>query len=114
MLPIFVENSKVPVWLSKVSPIEINAISLGLFVFSRGPMGSTTRRHETIHYRQWLELGFVFFPLLYGLFWLRNRLKGMDGVEAYYKIPFEQEAYTHDRQEGYLKSRKLYQWIYFV
>ena len=111
-LPVFVENSRVPVVLSKISPIDIGAISLGLFVFSRGEISEVTRQHETIHYRQWRELGFVLFPLLYGFFHLRNRLYlRMSGEEAYYENPFEREAYDHQTTEGYLDDRKLWAWI---
>ena len=44
-LPIIIENSKVPVWLSKVSPIEIGAISLGIAVFARGELFEHQIRH---------------------------------------------------------------------
>ena len=110
-LPVFVENSRVPVVLSKISPIDIGAISLGLFVFSRGEISEVTRQHETIHYRQWLELGFILFPILYGWFWLWNRLKGQSGEPAYFNIPFEREAYDHQTTEGYLDDRKLWAWL---
>ena len=59
--PIFVENSRLPVVLSKLSPINIWAISLGLFVFCRGELSAVTKNHETIHFRQWVELLFVGF-----------------------------------------------------
>jgi len=48
------ENSKLPVWLSKLAPIEIWAMSFACFVVCRGEMSKTTRRHETIHYHQQL------------------------------------------------------------
>ena len=108
--PVFVENSRIPVWLSKISPIEIGAISLGLFVFSRNEMDETVRRHETIHYYQWKELGFVFFPILYGLFWLINVAKCLGGEQAYYEIPFEREAYSNEHDAHYLEKRPLWAW----
>ncbi len=113
-LPIIFENSKIPVWLSKVSPIEIGAISLGIAVFARGKLLAHEVLHETIHYRQWRELGFVFFPILYGWFWLRNRMRGMDGQTAYYEIPFEREAYTYEGDEDYLERRQHFQWLHFL
>ena len=61
--PWFFENSKIPVWLSKITPIEINAITLFFFVFSRGELSDRTKRHETIHFQQFLEtavVGFIF------------------------------------------------------
>jgi hypothetical protein len=109
-LPVFVENSKVPVWLSKISPIEIGAISLGVFVFSRGTISETTRRHETIHYHQWRELAFLLFPILYGLFWLVGFARYRDGVKAYYAIPFEREAYVNDDNPDYLEKRPFWAW----
>ena len=108
--PIFFENSIVPVVLSYVAPIEIYAISLGVAVFSRGKMNASTRIHETIHYRQWLELGFVGFVVLYPAFWLWNRLRGMSGSQAYFEIPFEKEAYANDNDLGYLFRRRPYAW----
>ena len=36
--PIFIENSKVPVWLSYLAPINIGAIALFFLVFSRDVM----------------------------------------------------------------------------
>ena len=114
-LPIIIENSKVPVWLSKVSPIEIGAISLGIAVFARDELLEHEVQHETIHYYQWRELGFILFPLLYGFFHLRNRLYlRMSGEEAYYENPFEREAYIHEGDEDYLAKRPHYAWLHFV
>ena len=110
MLPVFIENSKVPKLLSYVSPIEIGAISLGIFVFARGKVSPTQRRHETIHYRQWVELGLVGFLVLYPFFWLWKLAKHRDGAKAYEQIPFEQEAYSNEHVEGYLSTRKLFAW----
>ena len=109
-LPLFFENSSVPVFLSLFAPIQIYAISIGIAVFSRGKMDTTTRVHETIHYRQWLELGFVGFLLLYPLFWVINLFKGMGGAEAYLQIPFEKEAYANQDDLGYIFRRKPYAW----
>ena len=90
--PLFIENSKIPVWLSYLAPIDIGAITLGPIVISRGEMSEDTRRHETIHFQQFLELAFVGFVILYYGFWLWNLIRGGDGESAYYNIPFEKEA----------------------
>ena len=111
--PIFVENSKIPVWLSYVSPITIGAITMGFIVFSRGEMSEQTKRHETIHFQQFLEMGFVGFLLLYLFYWLRNLGKGMSGSQAYYEIPFEKEAYENDANTEYLTYRKRYSWRFY-
>ena len=112
--PIFIENSKVPVWLSKIAPIEINAISFGFWVWSRGEMSEKTKRHETIHYKQQVELLFVFQWILYGLFSVIGRFKHGTWKQGYYQNPFELEAYDNDEKEGYLETRKLWAWRHYV
>lgn len=109
-LPLFFENSWVPRFLSFFSPIEIGAITLGPFVFSRGIMSTRTRIHEAIHWEQYKETGIILFPLLYLIFWLWNLLKYHDGKRAYFEIPFEREAYKNDRDIGYLFRRKRWSW----
>ena len=112
--PRFVENSKVPVWLSKIAPINIWAISLGLFVFCREELDEQTKRHELIHFRQWLELGFIGFAILYPLFWLIGKVKFRDGTLSYYQNPFEIEAYENDETPDYLDNRKPYNWRIYL
>ena len=112
-LPIFIENSRIPVWLSKLSPIDIYAMSLGPFVVSRGTINTKTRVHETIHYKQWIELGYVGFIILYPTFWIINLMRGMSGPEAYFNIPFEIEAYDNQNDLGYVFNRKHYAWLNF-
>ena len=94
--PIFVENSKIPVVLSKIAPINIGAIALGFVVFSRGTMNEKTRQHETIHFQQYLETLFIGF---------RN------GALAYFNIRAEKEAYQHDETPNYLETRPRWRWI---
>lgn len=112
-LPIIRENSRLPRLLSRISPIEIGAISLGLFVFARGTMSETMRRHETIHYRQWLECLIVFFPLLYAYYYLKAWIVLRDGEAAYREIPFEREAYTYETYPHYLGDRHPFAWWRF-
>lgn len=108
--PLFIENSKIPVWLSKIAPIEIGAITLGPIVISRDEMSEATKRHETIHFQQFLELAFIGFILLYFGWWFLNLVKGQKGDEAYFNIPFEKEAYQNHYDENYLENRKRYSW----
>lgn len=108
--PIFIENSKVPVILSYVSPIDIWAINLVFFVFCRGELSDETKVHETIHYQQWLELLIIGFAVLYPTFWIINLFKGMKPAEAYRYIPFEVEAYDNQAVDNYLENRRRYAW----
>tara|TARA_Y100001973_G_scaffold68081_1_gene99391 strand:- start:436 stop:810 length:375 start_codon:yes stop_codon:yes gene_type:complete len=111
--PFFIENSRVPVWLSKIAPIEIGAINIGIFVWSRGEMSETTKRHECIHFQQQLECLFLGQWILYAWYYLKGYLRhsGNDrGRKAYYSIPFEREAYDCEDEEDYLEKRKRYAW----
>tara|TARA_Y100000592_G_C5372800_1_gene269431 strand:+ start:121 stop:486 length:366 start_codon:yes stop_codon:yes gene_type:complete len=111
--PIFIENSKVPIILSKFAPIEISAITLGIVVFSRGVLSERVKRHETIHYKQYLETLFVGFLLVYLYDYLYSAfVLGMGfSREAYLNIRFEQEAYGNDHSKLYLKNRSSYSWL---
>lgn len=108
--PYFIENSKFPVFLSHFAPIDIWAVSFGIWVWCVGELSGISRRHETIHYYQQLELLFIGQWVLYGLFYLIAFAKYGDGAMAYRRIPFEQEAYGNEKDEYYLYNRKAFAW----
>ena len=118
--PIFIENSKIPVWLSKIAPLEIYAICLGPIVFARGTLNAKLRRHETIHWQQMLELLVVGHLILYGWDWLKGRFKYRKawkgyksaGNKAYYRTRAEQEAYGNDDLSDYLENRPRWKWVW--
>jgi hypothetical protein len=114
MFPIFIENSRLPVWLSKIAPIDVYAFSFAVFVVCRGEMSQKTKNHETIHYYQQREMLFVFQWLLYGFFYLAGLIRYGDGAKAYRENPFEREAYDNDQNLDYLKTRKHYSWIPYI
>jgi hypothetical protein len=68
-------------------------------------------RHEEIHLRQQLELLVIPFYLLYLLNYLYNLAIYRVHERAYLQIIFEREAYRHEKERGYLTSRKLWAWI---
>ena len=110
-LPIFVENSKLPIWLSHISPIEIHAITLGPVILCRGAISDTTRCHESIHWEQYKECLILGFIVLYVFFYLINLLKRQSGSEAYHNIPFEVEAYENESEVSYLNNRRHFAWV---
>jgi len=112
--PVFIENSRVPVMLSKLAPINIGAITIGPLVFSRGKISPTTRRHETIHWQQYIETFILGFLFLYFGFYIVSLLRGLRGKDAYMEIPFEKEAYGNQANEDYLENRKRYAWLSHV
>jgi hypothetical protein len=109
--PIFVEDSKIPVWLSKIAPIEINAITLGIIVFSRSSLPEHVRRHETIHFQQFLETLFIPFVLIYFYDYIKNYFLHRNGPIAYRNIRAEKEAYLNAGTVGYLNERQRYKWL---
>ena len=113
-VPKFIDNSRIPVWLSRIAPIDIGAINIAFWVFSRGPVSPTTRRHETIHFQQQLELLLVGQWILYGFFWLIGLAIYRSGSKAYRQNPFEREARAHQLDITYLAKRRRYAWIHYV
>ena len=112
--PIFIENSKLPVWLSKIAPIDVWAFSAGPFVVCRGELSEKTRTHETIHFFQQLEMLFALQWILYGLFYVIGRFTKGSWKAAYYGNPFEVEAYANDLDPDYLQERKFWAWTGYV
>ena len=112
--PVFIENSKLPIWLSKLAPIDISAITLGPFVFSRTEISPVTRNHETIHWQQYKETLIFGFLLLYVIFYIIGLLKYRSTTLAYYNIPFEREAYHNDEDFGYTFHRKRWAWVKYL
>ena len=108
--PWYFENSKLPIWLSKIAPIDVWALSFAFWVCCRGEMKSKTRRHEAIHYQQQLEMLFIGQWICYGICWLIGYAKYRDGEKAYYQNPFEQQAYELDDFEDALARRKFWGW----
>jgi hypothetical protein len=117
--PIFIENSRIPVWLSKIAPLEIYAICLGPVVFCRGTITAKLQRHETIHWQQMIDLLVVGHLILYAWDWIkgcikyRNNWQGYKsaGNKAYYRTRAEQEAYANDDSLDYLENRPRWKWI---
>jgi hypothetical protein len=109
--PYFIENSKIPVWLSKLAPIEINAITLGPIVISRDEMSDITKNHETIHFQQYLETGFIGFLLIYLYDYIRGLLIYKDGKLSYLSLRAEREAYNMHGELDYCQSRERWLWL---
>lgn len=108
MIPIIVENSRIPKLLSII--IEINAITLWPFIIFRNKSSERVLRHEMIHIKQYNEMFVIGFLIIYLYDWLKGLIKYKDKEMAYYRIRFEQEAYMYDIVDGYLETRKKYAW----
>ena len=109
--PYFVENSKLPVWLSHLAPIEIGAITLGPVVISRSEMSEITKNHETIHFQHYLETLFIGFLFIYLYDYIRGLIVHQDGRAAYFSLRAEKEAYTMHENLDYCKVRTRWKWL---
>ncbi len=110
--PIYIKNSRILGWLSYLTPIKIQAITLGVIVISRDEMSEVTKNHETIHFQQYLETLFLGFLILYFWDWFIGLVKYRDGQKAYLSIRAEQEAYKNQENLEYLPTdRKRWRWL---
>ena len=74
--------------------------------------GKKTINHETIHFQQAIELGVIFFYILYVLEWLVKL--PIYKSSAYENISFEREAYGNDYDLTYMNRRKRYNWMRLI
>ena len=72
-------------------------------------VSKTTLNHEAIHTAQMKEMGYIFFYIWYFIEWLIRLI--INGRYAYYCLPFEREAYDHEKNYKYLNKRKPYSWF---
>ncbi len=70
--------------------------------------GPTLLNHERIHLFQQAELGILPFYLWYAIEYLIRRFQYRDHYTAYRNISFEREAFAHDNNLNYLKTRRLW------
>lgn len=96
---------------NKVIPINgykcVNLFGV-LFVREGCTMTDTDYNHEAIHTAQMKELLYVPFYLLYMLEWLWHLARLCVTKAAYRAISFEREAYVHQSDADYLKTRKKF------
>jgi len=68
--------------------------------------------HESIHWKQQLEMLIIFFYLWYLIEWL-IRIP-INGKKAYISLSFEREAHDNDNNLDYIKTRKHFSWIKYI
>ncbi len=92
-----------------VPRLNVEGMALFPFVLVRhNKPGVVLLNHERIHLRQQAELGLLPFYVWYLLEYLYWRLQGRAHFAAYLSICFEREAYTHEDNLTYLKTRSLW------
>ncbi len=91
-------------------PFGKDFIAINLFglILSTQRLSTTDLNHELIHTAQQRELLYIGFYIWYIIEWLCLLAKYRNGLDAYFHIRFEQEAYRHQNDLEYLKKRKHY------
>ena len=82
--------------------------------YKKDDLGEIVVNHERIHFRQQLELLFVFFFLWYTIEYLVRWIKLGNRFEAYRAISFEKEAYKFESDFQYLERRSWFAWLKFL
>lgn len=97
--------------ICKYLPNHIAAISLFPFILCKNASYAADPiviNHERIHLKQQLELLILLFYLWYGIEFLLRFAYLKDAQKAYRALSFEREAYTHESDLLYLKTRTCY------
>ncbi len=98
-------------------PRGYRGLALFPFVFvkeRKDKRNSVFVNHERIHLRQQLEL--LVFPFLVWYFveFLLRLIQFKNRDLAYRNISFEREAYTNEKDHGYLKKRKFWAFLKYI
>ena len=107
-MPIIITSKFLTKMLSIV--ISVYAITLFPFVILSEEVDEYTMNHELIHFEQQKELFVVGFYALYVYDFIRGMIKYKNKDMAYYLIRFEQEAYNHESDLGYIIEREKNAW----
>jgi hypothetical protein len=107
-MPIIITSKFLTKMLSIV--ISVYAITLFPFVILSEEVDEYTMNHELIHFEQQKELFVVGFYALYVYDFIRGMIKYKNKDMAYYLIRFEQEAYNHESDLGYIIDREKNAW----
>lgn len=87
----------------------ITLAPFGVYLKEQYLTDQTTIRHESIHWKQQLEMLIVFFYVWYLVEWIIRMFTNFG--RAYESISFEREAYANEYDLDYLKRRKHFAWV---
>ena len=99
-----------------IRSLKVQAMALYPFILVQDAKyrnDQTLITHETIHLQQELEMLIIPFYLCYLVSYLYNRYRFGNHDKAYRNIIFELEAWQHENDPGYLKSRPFWAWLRF-
>lgn len=92
--------------------IAITIAPFGVYILEEDITDATTINHESIHWKQQLEMLILPFYIWYLVEWLIRLI--INGKNAYYAISFEHESYANENNSKYLEIRKHYSWLKYM
>jgi hypothetical protein len=69
--------------------------------------------HERIHLRQQLELLIILFFIIYVIEFIGRLIQFRNWKKAYRNISFEREAYSNEKDLGYISTRSFWKFIQY-
>ncbi len=84
----------------------------GIYIMEKYITNKFIINHESIHWKQQMEMGILLFYIWYGLEWFIKLF--IHGKQAYYHLSFELEAYYHEDDLNYLIKRKHFSWFKYI
>lgn len=90
----------------------ITLAPFGVYIKEKYLTNVRTINHESIHWKQQLEMLIIFFYVWYFIEWLIRIFINFE--KAYKSLSFEREAYANDDNLDYLKTRKPFAWLKYM
>jgi hypothetical protein len=106
---------KIGKFLNFILGSDIAGITLapfGIYLITEELNNVITVNHESIHWKQQMEMLILPFYIWYLIEWFLKLF--IHGNQAYYTISFEREAYANQDNKDYLKTRKHYSWLKYL
>lgn len=87
-----------------------------IFTRDKDKITNIEYNHEKIHLKQMQEMLWIFFYLWYLIEYLLISIFRFTSKQniKYHDISFEEEAYAHEKDINYTKTRKHYSWIKYI
>jgi len=92
--------------------IGITLAPFGIYIHKNYITNKNVINHESIHWKQQMEMLIIFFYLWYLIEWIIRIF--VNGKKAYVSLSFEREAYANEANLDYLKTRKHFAWIKYI
>lgn len=100
-------------WFLSMFPIAaITLAPFGVYVLEDYMDDEVMINHESIHWKQQMEMLIIFFYFWYLIEWFVRLFTNTKN--AYYAISFEHESNANGDNPKYLETRKHYSWLKYM